>query len=190
MKLLKSVVIMGIVGACVAAIGGLAFIYSGVYPMGADVPHTKAVYWALDTMRERSIATRTKDIQVPNLDDPKMLLAGGQDYNEMCAGCHLKPGKTTSDLNAGLYPQPPNLALPHRMDLDAKQRAARQFWYIKHGIKASGMPAWGSSHTDERIWEMVAFLQKMPTMSPEVYQIVTAPPEGESGMAGMSHDGM
>lgn len=176
-----------VISAFIAVIGGLAFIYSGIYPMGADVPHTKLVYWTLDTLRERSIAARTKDIVVPPLDKPEMLLAGGQDYNEMCAGCHLKPGKTSSDLSAGLYPQPPNLSLPRMMNLDEKARAARHFWYIKHGVKASGMPAWGSSHTDERIWEMVAFIQKMPTLTPEQYQILTAPPEGETGM---SHDGM
>lgn len=176
-----------VISAFIAVIGGLAFLYSGLYPMGADVPHTKVVYWALDTLRERSIARQTKDIVVPQLDNPAMLLAGGQDYNAMCAGCHLKPGKTTSDLNAGLYPQPPNLTQSRMMNLDEKARAARQFWYIKHGVKASGMPAWGSSHTDERIWEMVAFIQKMPTLTPDQYQILTAPPEGETEM---SHDGM
>lgn len=176
-----------VISVFLALIGGLAFLYSGLYPMGADVPHTKVVYWALDTLREQSIARRTKDIVVPPLESPQMLLSGGQDYNEMCAGCHLKPGKTTSDMNAGLYPQPPNLSMPRMIDLDAKQRAARHFWYIKHGVKASGMPAWGASHTDERIWEMVAFIQKMPTLTPEQYQILTAPPEGDNGM---SHDGM
>ena len=136
--------------AFIAVLGGLAFIYSGIYPMGADVPHTKLVHWTLETLRERSIARQTKDIVVPPLDKPQMLLSGGQDYNAMCAGCHLKPGKTTSDLNAGLYPQPPNLSLPHRMNLDAKERAARHFWYIKHGVKASGMPAWGRHRAAQR----------------------------------------
>ena len=116
-----------------------------------------------------------------------MLLSGGQDYNEMCSSCHLKPGVTTSDMNAGLYPQPPNLSLPRMMNLDARKRAARHFWYIKHGVKASGMPAWGGSHTDERIWAMVAFIQKMPSLTPEQYQILTAPAEGESAVA---HDEM
>ncbi|MGV2481327.1 UNVERIFIED_CONTAM: cytochrome c, partial [Salmonella enterica subsp. enterica serovar Weltevreden] len=87
-------------------------IYSGAYPIGADDAHTKPVYLALETLRERSIAVRTKDISVPALDDSQMLLAGGADYNDMCAGCHLKPGKTESDMSIGLYPKPPNLAMP------------------------------------------------------------------------------
>jgi mono/diheme cytochrome c family protein len=50
----------------------------------------------------------------------------------------------------------------------------RRFWIIKHGIKASGMPAWGPGHDDERLWNMVALLKRLPDLSPEQYQILTA----------------
>ena len=138
------------------------------------------MYWLLETIRERSIAARIDDIEVPPLDDPQMLLAGGADYNDMCAGCHLMPGKTESDLSIGLYPKPPNLAQSAEdhgdghAHGDARASAARQFWIIKHGIKASAMPAWGPTHDDARIWAMVAFLQKLPTLTPAQYQILTA----------------
>jgi hypothetical protein len=36
------------------------------------------------------------------------------------------------------------------------------------------MPAWGITRDDERIWAMVAFLQKLPELTPEEYQIITA----------------
>ena len=106
MKTLKILLGLGALGA----LAGLGFLYSGIYSMGADDEHTKPVYWALETLRERSIAVRSKDIAVPPLDDPQMLLSGGADYNDMCAGCHLKPGVKSSDMAMGLYPQPPNLA--------------------------------------------------------------------------------
>ncbi len=186
MKTIKIVMVVVLVGL----LGGLAFIYSGVYPMGADAHHTKAVFWALETLRERSIAQRTDDIEVPDLNSSELLLAGGADYNDMCAGCHLKPGKKSSDMSMGLYPQPPNLAIAPEEHAghdhgDVKASAARQFWIIKHGIKASAMPAWGPTHDDARIWAMVAFLQKLPTLTPAQYQILTARTEG-----GMDHDGM
>lgn len=99
----------------------------------------------------------------------------------MCAGCHLKPGESQSDLSFGLYPSPPNLAAEpeahahtHTEDADAKARAQRRFWIIKHGIKASGMPAWGATHDDARIWAMVAFLERLPGLTPAQYQILTA----------------
>jgi mono/diheme cytochrome c family protein len=177
------------VAAVLAVLGALTFLYSGLYSIGADNKHFKVTHWALETLRERSIAREIRGMKVPPLNDPQLLLAGGQDYNDMCSGCHLQPGKTQSDLNSAMYPQPPNLSLQPAKGLygDANARAARHFWYIKHGIKASGMPAWGLTHTDERIWAMVAFIQKLPTLTPEQYQILTAPAEGaaDEPMAGM-----
>ncbi|BFM07315.1 c-type cytochrome [Halioxenophilus aromaticivorans] len=175
---LKSLLL--IVTAAVLA-GGL-FIYSGFYPMGADTQHHPITYWLLETLREKSIARAAKNIQVPaDLDSSDRLLSGGADYNDMCASCHLKPGKTESDFTIGLYPSPPNLSVSadeHKHSHDARsagdETIKRQFWIIKHGIKASGMPAWGPSHSDDRIWNMVAFLQRLPSLSKDQYQILTA----------------
>ena len=69
MKAIKLLFALAVVGALAA----LAFVYSGIYPIGADVPHTKFVDWALETLRERSIAARLDDIAVPPLDDSQML---------------------------------------------------------------------------------------------------------------------
>ena len=193
MKTLKILLGLGALGA----LAGLGFLYSGIYSMGADDEHTKPVYWALETLRERSIGVRSKDIAVPPLDDAQMLLSGGADYNDMCAGCHLKPGVKSSDMAMGLYPRPPNLAMSasehgHGGDDhgDAATSAARQFWIIKHGIKASGMPAWGKTHDDSRIWAMVAFLQKLPQLDETQYQILTARAEPMSSHAEHTEDGM
>ena len=166
-----------------------AFVYSGLYPVGADTPHYSATYWVLDFARERSIERAIKDIEVPDLENSEWLLAGGADYEDMCSGCHLSPGMGESDLSVGLYPSPPNLTIPrylHRQNTPSNRTekdAQRQFWIIKHGIKASGMPAWGPTHDDERIWAIVAFLQNLPDLNAEQYQILTA--RGEQN--GMHH---
>ena len=193
MRTIRILLGLGVVGALAA----LGFLYAGIYPMGADDEHTKPVYWALETLRERSIAVRSSEVRVPSLDDPQLLLDGGADYNDMCASCHLKPGVKTSDMAIGLYPRPPNLAatgMAHGHDGDGhgdqQAAAARQFWIIKHGIKASGMPAWGKTHDDGRIWAMVAFLQKLPTLDQAQYQILTARAEPMSSHLGHVQEGM
>jgi len=181
MKNLKFLLSLGLIGL----VGSSLFIYSGLFPIGADTPHSAPVYWVLEQARERSIERASADIKVPPLNDPSLLLSGGADYNAMCSGCHLKPGQKESDMSIGLYPSPPNLSLKHdnhdhaddegvisENDQNANKR--RQYWIIKHGIKASGMPAWGPTHDDERIWSMVAFLQRLPELTPEQYQILTA----------------
>ena len=48
--------------------------------------------------------------------------------------------------------------------------AQRAFWTIKHGIKMSAMSAWGKSLDDGTIWDLVAFVRKLPAMTPEQYQ--------------------
>ncbi|BBB29040.1 c-type cytochrome [Neptunomonas japonica] len=171
-------------GAMVGAvvIAGVAFLYSGLYSMGADDPHYDVTTWALETLRESSIARASQSIEVPaDLDSAARLLKGGADYNDMCVGCHLKPGKDESDFTLGLYPAPPNLADTSRVDEDGKSEDQRNFWIIKHGIKASGMPAWAPGHDDTRIWNMVAFLKRLPELTAPQYQILTARGENDAG---------
>ena len=172
-----------LITAVIALVGGGLFLYLGTYPMGADVPHNRLTYWLLETLRERSVARAAGDIEVPHdLNTSERLLAGGADYNDMCAGCHLRPGKTESDFTLGLYPAPPNLSEaignvatgPQNSESADEEELKRDFWIIKHGIKASGMPAWGPTHDDQRIWNMVAFIQKLPELTPAQYQILTA----------------
>lgn len=176
----KSLLLIVAAGALVVG----AFVYSGVYPVGADDTHTRLIHWLLETLRERSIARAAAPISVPPLDDPDLLLAGGPDYNEMCAQCHLTPGRTETDLSVGLNPAPPNLAAPdgdhrHEPTGNGTTSARRQFWIIKHGIKASGMPALGPTHDDKRIWAMVAFLQRLPELTPAQYQVLTTRDPGQ-----------
>jgi mono/diheme cytochrome c family protein len=145
-------------------VGVVAFVGSGVYDIGADDPHTTVVLAAVRAVRERSIATRAGAIEVPRLEDPSKISAGAARYSALCADCHLAPGVMKSDLLNGLYPRPPNLVQEDIRD------ARRAFWTIKHGIQMSAMPAWGGTLNDEAIWDIVAFLRQMPSMSPETYQ--------------------
>lgn len=179
MVYVKTLVVIVLLG--VVILGG--YLYSGLYPIGADTPHNKLTYWALETLRENSVARAAKAIPVPvDLATPSRLLAGGPDYNEMCSGCHLRPGRAQSDFTQGLYPAPPNLTRSaSEREADIAQRRREHFWIIKHGIKASGMPAWGPTHDDERIWNMVAFLERLPELTPEQYQILTARDEEDGG---------
>ena len=179
---LPSTAFVLIVLAVIAAFAGV-FIYAGIYNIGADTPHSKLVYNTLDTLRERSIASYSNDIRPPaDLNDPKRISAGAGLYNEMCTGCHLGPGVEKSEMSQGLYPQAPE----HARGND--HTPAQQFWIIKHGVKLSAMPAWGKTHDDQLIWDMVAFLQALPKMNPQQYQaaVASAPADHDEMMKEMS----
>jgi mono/diheme cytochrome c family protein len=159
------------------AIGFGVYAMSGLYDMGADNHHWTVTYKLLQTVRDRSVRMRSKDLRPPSLNDPQLVLKGAGQYEAMCTGCHLAPGKENSEVREGMYPQPPNLS-KFRVD----PRAA--FWVIKHGIKMSGMPAWGGSHDDATIWSMVAFLQRLPQLTPQQYKDIVskAPPDEDMDM--------
>ncbi|MGA9854215.1 MAG: cytochrome c [Gammaproteobacteria bacterium] len=145
----------------------LAYIYSGVANVAATSSDSIVARWVLGTLRERSIATHISNIQVPSLTDPKMIDDGFMHYQEDCADCHLAPGIETSGLRAGLNPRPPVLArtVPH-------STPAELFWITKNGIKMTAMPAWGQTHDDATLWAIVAFLEKLPSITPTEYQVM------------------
>ena len=158
-----------------ALVAVAAFIWSGMYNIGADDAHTKPVYTLLQTMRNRSVASRASKIHPPpNLKDAALIRQGAGNYAAMCTGCHLAPGMAPTELSKGLYPAPPALARASAFN------PSHHFWVIKHGVKASGMPAWGPSMDDQYIWGLVAFLQVLPTLTPAQYQAMVADSGGHA----------
>jgi len=151
------------------ALGAALFVESGLYNIGADDHHTKAVLALITQLRNRSIETRLGSIKPQLQATPAMIEAGAKHYAALCAGCHLAPGQFKSDLRIGLYPHPPNLAQ------EEMQESRRAFWIVKHGIKMSAMPAWGKTLDDDAIWDVVAFVRKMPNLTPEEYQQLAQP---------------
>jgi mono/diheme cytochrome c family protein/ketosteroid isomerase-like protein len=174
---------LSIVGITLAAIIvlGVLIVGSGALSVAADEPHSSVIFRVLETARERSIAARADDVEVPaSLDDAAMVRRGAGNYDGMCAKCHLAPGMEPTELSAGLSPTPPNLAK------HAHDDPAEAFWVIKHGIKATGMPAWGKHMQDLYIWDVVALLRKLPSMSAEQYQAEVSASGGHSHGGGES----
>ena len=180
----RSIALVG--GALLAAIGAAAFgIYGGLYNVAADIPHTQPVFWLMTTVRERSIAVRAAGAVVPSdLADPKRIAAGAGEYAEMCSGCHLAPGMKRTEISQGLYPRAPELRRGSGLT------PAEEFWVVKHGLKMSGMPAWGVTHNDELLWSVVAFLRKLPELTSEQYRtlIKSAPKTHDEMMHEMEMD--
>jgi mono/diheme cytochrome c family protein len=144
--------------------GALGFAYSGFYNVAATAKDPAWLNWLLITTRIHSITSRANHVAPPPTAGPAKIVAGMQSYKEMCAICHTEPGESPSPLAQGLNPVPPDLSL------SSKQMSAQEmFWIIKHGIKMTGMPAWGPTHTDDQLWEIVAFLQKLPDLTPAQY---------------------
>jgi mono/diheme cytochrome c family protein len=86
-----------------------------------------------------------------------------------------------TEISQGLYPPAPELSrgLAHS--------PGEVFWIIKHGVKLSAMPAWGRTHSDTLIWDMVAFVQKLPGLTADQYKtlVASAPADHDEMMKDM-----
>ena len=162
MKILKAVAI----ALVLVFLLGIGFVYGGFFNVAADDPHWGITSRLIESTRERSISAGARAVPAPPaLDDPQLIAIGAGHYAEMCTGCHLAPGMAETDIRVGLYPKPPNLARRGR------QRSPEEtFWIIKHGLKMSGMPAWGVTHDDRTIWGLAAFVMQLHRMTAEQYR--------------------
>jgi hypothetical protein len=101
---------------------------------------------------------------VPDLDDEALVLAGINDFDSMCIDCHGAPGKSPAAVGQGLNPSAPDLA-----ESAGEMTPAELFWVTKHGIRMTGMPAWGATHDDGSIWPVIAFMTKLPGLDEAGY---------------------
>jgi len=156
----------GILGVVVVGVVvGFVVMFSGVVDVGATNRHNFLTQFVLSTTMDNSVRHHAKGIKVPPLEDPDMIMDGFRHYREMCVGCHLAPGIRNSEIRQGLTPEPPKL-----QEAVEEWKPNELFWVIKNGVKMTGMPAWGPTHSDQKIWGMVAFLQKFPHMTAAQYK--------------------
>ena len=126
-----------------------------------------------------SVERRASEIAVPELGDQSLVLAGVNDFEQMCVQCHGAPGKEPGAVGKGLNPPPPDLA-----ESAKEMSAAELFWVTRHGIRMTGMPAWGSTHSDDALWPVVALMTALPELDSGAYEDLLGRAEGMGHHAG------
>jgi len=150
-RLLSSFALFVALGVLAAAL----FVWSGIYPVGADRDHLGFTTWLLEQARRQSVDTWSSGIEAPPLDDPDLARLGAAHFEGGCVPCHGRPGEPIDAIAAGMLPAPPPLS--HAMI--AQDEPSKVFWIVKHGFKYTGMPAWPSQIRDDEVWALTAFLE-------------------------------
>ena len=153
------------VAILVALAAAGAFVFSGIYDIAAVKPHTPPVYHLLLQTMRHSIKRHASEIHAPDLLDAARASSGLPLFRMHCVRCHGAPGVAPAAEAFGMYPPPPNL-----VDVARTWPLAEMYWVIKYGIKMTAMPAWHYRLSDEEIWNIVAFVQRLPDYSPAQYQ--------------------
>ncbi len=163
-------------------LGGLTVMYAGLFNVATAWEDPALVRWVLNTTREKAVARRAASIEVPSLGDEKQVEEGFRSYREMCAICHTPPGADASPTAQGLNPEPPDLSkhVEHMSE-------AELFWVIKNGVRMTGMPAWGPTHDDTELWNVVAFVKALPTMGGAGYRALDQQAEKGHSHSGGGH---
>ncbi len=156
---MSRIVTMIAVVVVITVVFGLIIVYGGFYNISAMEKHNSLTLWAIETMKDNSIERHATDITTPGLSDSTMLSNGFAHFDNSCVQCHGAPGIGADEFAMGLYPEAPSLS-----DEIEEWNPAELFWITKHGIKMTGMPAFGDTHDDDHIWQMVAFLQTLPDL--------------------------
>lgn len=163
----------------------LLIVLTGGYNVAATDRHNPLVAWALSTTMRNHVQDAAEDVGEPPAVTPAMIAAGAGRYKSMCAHCHGGVGAGRAEWAKAMRPMPPPLA-------HAAQRWSIEevHWIVHHGVKMSGMPAFGPTHDEEAIWTIAAFVEAMPKMSAEQYASYGSAEGGHSHQSSShSHEG-
>ncbi|MDQ6703254.1 MAG: CopD family protein [Pseudomonadota bacterium] len=75
-------------------------------------------------------------------------------FEQNCTGCHGVSGHGDGPAASSLPVKPADLSAPHT----ALHTGGDLYWWVTHGIPASGMPGYGDLLTNDERWDIINFL--------------------------------
>ena len=113
-----------------------------------------------DPVRIPVVPEEFAGLENPYTGDPDAIAEGEILFQADCSSCHGYTGEGDGPAPAGLDPKPKNLA-ENQLNLSDSYL----FWRISEGGLMepfnSLMPGWKGLLSDERIWQVIAFLRTM-----------------------------
>ncbi|MBM9595998.1 c-type cytochrome [Roseitranquillus sediminis] len=156
--------ILGIGLAAILLAGAAVFSLGEFYNLTAIRQHPLWVFRGIALGRDALIGMEAEYVAVPDGFELRADPASAALYQKHCAQCHGAPGVAAEEFALGMMPVPSNLAAA------AKRRPAQEvYWFIRYGLKMSGMPAWDMRMSEADMWRLTGFVGAMPGLSPAAY---------------------
>ncbi len=116
-------------------------------------------------MRRWATPSAMRDRTNPVQLTPEVINQALGHYADHCASCHANNGSGDTQVGRGLYPRVPDMRATNTQSLTDGEL----FSIIEHGIRLTGMPAWGNGTPEgERdSWGLVHFVRRLPKVTPE-----------------------
>jgi mono/diheme cytochrome c family protein len=127
----------------------------------------------------RRIATPTgaRELKNPYPMTEASMAEAREHFVAHCSICHGLDGHGDTPIGRNLYPKVPDMT-----DAETQRLTDGELFYIiSNGVRFTGMPAWGSEDDPKSIWELVAFIRRLPQLSPEELKLMQELASGGSG---------
>ena len=159
-KLARLVVIVLAAAGVVFSATALWFVSGGI--SARNVPGPAEIRIAR-TLRRLAIPRDARNRRNPVDSTPEVIRAGMEHFADHCAVCHANDGSGETEMGRGLYPRPPDMRRPETQLLSNGEL----FYIIEHGVRLTGMPAWGDGSPESEIasWHLVHFIRHLPALS-------------------------
>lgn len=170
--------------AVFAALGVALFFLGEFHRLSAIQQHPRWVYAGLSVVRDTVVSIRARDVGLPADFAPEAGPTGARLFDAHCRACHGAPGVAPDDFALGMMPVPPPLVET------ARERPPEQiYWFIRNGLKMSGMPAWHLRLTEAEMWRITAFVEAMPLLTRADWLDLVAAPGDDSARVAEARTG-
>ena len=161
-RLIRALVVALAVVGLIAVVVGMWLLAGGASARPTPGRFETVVARRLRTLAiPREIRARTNPVPLTN-----ELIAGARaHFADHCATCHDHDGSGRTTIGQGLYPRAPDMRTAETQSLSDGEL----FYIIEHGVKLTGMPAWGNDTPESATagWQLVHFIRHLPKLTPE-----------------------
>lgn len=147
-------------------LGGYLFVSTGALPAGQDVTPSRVETWAARTSLRATVGREAQALRSPLQPDDENLTAGIALYRAHCQVCHGGPEGVASSIAKGLSPAAPQLAKDGVED----DPEGVIYWKVAHGIRFTGMPAFGKTLDGRELWKVTLLLKHLDALPPAARQ--------------------
>lgn len=156
------------------AFAGIAYVAYALLTHGFSAREEPSWVESYFARHARRIATPAgaRELKNPVPATPESMAEAQEHWVAHCSSCHGIDGRGDTTIGRNLYPKAPDMR-----DEETQRLSDGELYYIiSNGVRFTGMPAWGNEDSPESIWALVAFIRRLPHLTPEEIKSMQQPP--------------
>jgi len=146
---------------------GAVFLYGRYYlthyGISARAKPSRIEEFLARNLRDLAIPASARDLKNPISLTPENFPEASGHWMEHCATCHAPDGGGDTVIGRNIYPKAPDMKSSAVQDLTDGEI----FYIISNGVRLTAMPAWGDEDSPDDIWKLVAFIRRLPKLTPQ-----------------------